>query len=234
MTHSFIKTPYFEIGPKCYLYGETAQKLALRADALAEELDIGIIFTPQALDIASIASQTRHIKIFAQHMDSLHPGRGMGCILPEALKAAGAHGTFLNHAEKKLSLPEIVAAIGRARDVGLRSLVCVDNVAQALCVAEFRPDILLLESEQQIGRADVSADATSICLAREQLSHIEPATSIMFSSGIHTEADVAAVIRAGADGTGCTSAIMCAEDPIAKMEAMLRTLRKTWDEVHSK
>lgn len=234
MAYSFLQTPYFEIGLKCYLYGEEALKLALRADALAAELGIGIIFTPQTVDIAPIAKATRHIKIFAQHMDALRPGRGMGSTLPEALKAVGAHGTFLNHAEKKLSLPEIVAAIGRAREVGLLSLVCVDNIEQALCVAEFRPDLLLLESEAQIGRSDTSADIGHIRRAKELLSGIDPAISVMFSSGIHTEADVVAVIRAGAEGTGCTSAIMCADDPAAKMDTMLRTLRRTWDEVHSK
>ena len=234
MANPFLQTPYFEIGPKCYLCGEEALKLALRADALAAELEIGIIFTPQAVDIAPIAKATHHIKIFAQHMDALRPGRGMGSTLPEALKSAGAHGTFLNHAERKLSLPEIAAAIDRAREVGLLSLVCVDNIEQALCVSEFRPNLLLLESEAQIGRSDASADIGHILRAKEQLSGIDPTISVMFSSGIHTEADIAAVIRAGAEGTGCTSAIMCADDPAAKMESMLRTLRRTWDEVRSK
>ena len=39
---------------------------------------------------------------FAQHMDLLEVGRGVGPVLPEALKAAGAVGVLLNHAEKRL------------------------------------------------------------------------------------------------------------------------------------
>lgn len=227
-----LPVPYFEIGPKAYLYGKDALNLALRADALAEELDIGVIFTPQAVDIAPIAAATRHIQVFAQHMDTLPPGRGMGAMLPEALKAAGARGTFLNHAERKLSLPEIIRGIARAREVGLTSLVCVDNLSQALCVAEFRPDILLVEAEAQIGPSGTPASAESIRQARQALAGIDPAIRLMFSAGIHSPADVAEIIRGGAEGTGCTSAITTAPDPAKAMEAMLRTLRATWDEEH--
>ena len=37
-----IKAPFFEIGPKSYLYGDDVLELALAADAAAEKYDVDI------------------------------------------------------------------------------------------------------------------------------------------------------------------------------------------------
>ena len=40
-----IKAPFFEIGPKSYLFGDDVVELAKAADAAAERYDVDIIFT---------------------------------------------------------------------------------------------------------------------------------------------------------------------------------------------
>ena len=64
-----IKPPFFEIGPKAYLYGEEMLALAKAIDAVAIKYDVDIIVTPQYTDIRLLAENTERILIFAQHMD---------------------------------------------------------------------------------------------------------------------------------------------------------------------
>ena len=42
-----IKAPFFEIGPKSYLYGDEILELAKAADAASEKYNVDIIFTCQ-------------------------------------------------------------------------------------------------------------------------------------------------------------------------------------------
>ena len=118
-----IKPPFFEVGPKAYLYGDDMLRLAKAIDRAAIKYDVDVIVTPQYTDIRLLAENTERILVFAQHMDYLTPGRGLGSVLPEAVKAAGAVGVMLNHAEKKLTLPEIEKTIARADEVGLATIV---------------------------------------------------------------------------------------------------------------
>lgn len=83
-------------------------------------------------------------------MDPIEIGRGIGLVLPEALKAAGAVGTLLNHAEKKMTLSDISRAIKRADKVGLATMVCADNLEEVLAVVQFGPNIIRAEPESQI------------------------------------------------------------------------------------
>ncbi|WP_372934689.1 triose-phosphate isomerase, partial [Mariniphaga sediminis] len=86
------------------MYGERILKLALAADKASEKYDVRIIFTPQYTDIQMLAEATEHLLVFAQHMDPLPVGRGLGSVLPEAVKAAGAVGVMLNHAERPMTV----------------------------------------------------------------------------------------------------------------------------------
>ena len=99
-----IKPPFFEIGPKAIIWGEAMLKLAKVIDKTAIKYDLDVIVTPQYTDIQMLAENTERILVFAQHMDALTPGRGLGSVLPEAVKAAGAKGVMLNHAEKPVDM----------------------------------------------------------------------------------------------------------------------------------
>ena len=60
-----IKPPFFEIGPKAYLYGEEMLKLAKVIDKVAMKYDVDIIVTPQYTDIRLLADNTERILVFA-------------------------------------------------------------------------------------------------------------------------------------------------------------------------
>ena len=77
-----ITPPFFEIGPKAYMYGRELLALARRADALSRTYGVQVVITPQYTDIPLVAGAVRTILVFAQHMDALRPGRGVGRSCP--------------------------------------------------------------------------------------------------------------------------------------------------------
>ena len=54
-----IKAPFFEIGPKSYLYGQDVIDLALAADAASERYGVDIIFTTPVVEIARVKAATK-------------------------------------------------------------------------------------------------------------------------------------------------------------------------------
>ena len=229
-----IKPPFFEIGPKAYLFGMEVLKLAMYADEISEKYNVQIIFTPQYVDIPIIARKTKNLLVFAQHMDSIPVGRGVGSVLPEAIKSAGAVGVLLNHAEKRLSKGEIISTIKRADEVGLATLACADTVEDASEIAKMQPNIVLAESPELIGighRRD--EDIQSIERINHIVWEIDPKIRVLHGAGINCGQDVYNVIAAGAQATGSTSGIILAKDPLAMVEEMIMAVRKAWNYIHN-
>lgn len=228
-----ISPPFFEVGPKAYLYGEPLLQLAQYADKISQKYDVQIIFTPQYVDIPLLAGETEHILVFAQHMDSLKIGRGVGSVLPEAVKAAGAVGVLLNHAEKPLSLDEIGATIKRADEVGLATMVCANTLEDVASIARMQPNIVLAESPALIGVGKRNAnDQLAIAQANEVVWNINPEICVLHGAGISSGHDVYDIILAGAQGTGSTSGILLAPDPYQMIEEMIGCVRAAWDRTH--
>lgn len=226
-----IKAPFFEIGPKAYLYGEGMLALAKVADRVSAKYDVQIILTPQYTDIPMLAKETEHLLIFAQHMDPLPIGRGLGSVLPEAIKAAGAVGVMLNHNEKPLSLSDLNQAIKRADEVGLATIVCTDTAEEASAVAMLAPNIIVAEPSNLIGTGQAS-DMDYVKETLAAVRSINPDIYVLQGAGISSGKDVYNVMIAGADATGSTSGIIKADDPAAMIEEMIYSVRKAWDELH--
>lgn len=228
-----ISPPFFEIGPKAYLYGKDVLRLAKFADLMSVRYEVPIIFTPQYVDIPLLAQETEHLLIFAQHMDPLHIGRGVGSVLPEALKAAGAVGVLLNHAEKPLSHDVLQETIHRADEVGLASMACAGSLQEVEIVAKMNPNILLAEAPELIGTGKRSdEDQEAIRIINQLVWSINPQIPVLHGAGISDEKDVYQVIANGAQATGSTSGIVLAEDPLAMIEKMIRNIRLAWVATH--
>ena len=226
-----IKPPFFEVGPKALLYGEKMLKLAQVIDKTAMKYDLDVIVTPQYTDISLLANNTERILVFAQHMDPLPVGRGLGSVLPEAVKAAGAVGVMLNHAEKKLTLDVVEKTIARADEVGLATIVCADTVEELTAIAKLGPNLLVAEPTELIGTGKTS-DSNYVIETIKQVREINPDIMVLQGAGISNGQDVYNTIKLGAQATGSTSGILKAADPEAMVEEMLYNLRKAWDELH--
>lgn len=226
-----IKPPFFEIGPKAYLYGEEMLKLAKVIDKTAMKYDVDVIVTPQYTDIKLLADNTERILVFAQHMDALPVGRGLGSVLPEAVKAAGAVGVMLNHAEKPISMEVIEETINRADEVGLGTIVCADTIDDVIKIAKMSPNLIVAEPTELIGTG-TTADSNYVIDTIKAVEEINPDIMVLQGAGISNGQDVYNTIKLGAQATGSTSGIIKAADPFAMVEEMLYNLRKAWDELH--
>lgn len=220
-----VKKPFFVVNPKLYLYGEKLKLLALKADELAKKYDISIFFTAPHPELKTISDLTEHIIVTAQNIDAFKPGKGMGYILPESSYEAGARATFLNHAEHPLTLNELVKAMERAHELGMLTIVCCDTLKEAEVLAELNPDIILCEQTELIGTG-VTSDDEYISSTIEAIRKRNKEVLIMEAAGVTTPEDVYRMITLGADGTGCTSGIVLAEDPIQMLNDMIEALVK--------
>ncbi len=227
-----ITPPFFEIGPKAYMFGEDVLALARHADALARAHDVQIIITPQYVDIPLVAREMESVLVFAQHMDALEPGRGVGSVLPEAIKAAGAVGVLLNHVEKRLARPELVRTMRRAGDIGLATMVCADDDRDAVAIARLRPDVIIVEAPGGIASGTRRDDYRTVATTNEAIWSVNPAIRVLHGAGITSAQDVYDVVAAGAQGTGSSSAIVTAPDPRRVLEEMIRSVRLAWDSAH--
>jgi triosephosphate isomerase len=228
-----ITPPFFEIGPKAYLYGQDVLKLARYGDRLSAKYRVQVIITPQYVDIPILARAVRNLLVFAQHMDDLPVGRGVGSVLPESIKAAGAAGVLLNHAEKKLPHDVLARTVRRADEVGLVSMVCADDLAEAVTVARMSPNIIILESPDLIGVGKRREnDRELIARGNAAIWEINPEIRVLHGAGISCGQDVYNIISAGAQAAGSTSGIIKARDPFSMLEEMLSSVRAAWDRTH--
>ncbi len=220
---SEIKTPFLTVNPKSYLYGDASLELALAADRTAEEIGVPIYFTCPFTDIRMIKERTKHVIVTAQHMDPLVPGRGMGHVLPESLKCAGAEAVFLNHAENPLTLAVLNNTIKRAQELGMKVIAAADSVAEGCAIAKLKPDMLLCEPTDLIGTGQIAGDGY-IKEVVAQIRAIDPDIKILVASGVTTADDVYKMIYLGADGTGATSGILNAPDPKVRIQDMAKAV----------
>ena len=218
-----IRTPFFVVNPKAYLYGEKALELARYADQLAEQYDFDVFFTGQLVDLPRLKAETRHLIITAQHMDGLRPGAGMGHVLPEAIKAAGAEATFLNHAEHAMPFAALTRAMARADELGILTIVCADTVEEARALAMLHPDIMVCEPTSLIGTGKASGE-NYMTSTNDAVKSVSPDTLVLQAAGISTGENVYAAIHSGADGTGATSGIVAKDDPCAALREMIEAL----------
>jgi triosephosphate isomerase len=224
-TQKKIRTPFFSVNPKSYIYGKEALDLAIAADALAVEFEVDMFFTAQLVDLPAIAKACPHLIVSAQHMDPVVPGRGMGAVLPEALVAAGVKAVTLNHAEKPMSLFDLSKAIARADEVGLITFVCANSLTDAKAIAMMAPNIIVCEQTSLIGTGIVANEG----YMDETTAAIKALNSdilVVQAAGIHCQQDVYKVISKGSDGTGATSGIMEAPDRVLRIREMLQGLAK--------
>ena len=227
-----IKAPFFEIGPKSYLYGQDVIDLAIAADAASEKYDVDIIFTTPIVELARVKAATKRIHVFAPHMDPIYPGRGLADVLPESLVAAGAEGVMLNHVEKPLGLHVLKQTIERADEVGLTTIVCTDSCMEAAMVAKLRPNIIVAEPSELIGTG-VSCGPEYVAAATNAVKDVDPDILVLTAAGIANGEAVYNTIIAGADATGSSSGVAKAADRAAMVDEMIAAVRKAWDERHA-
>ena len=226
-----IRVPYFEIGTKNYVYGDTLLEYAIAADKAAEKYDIDVLFICPAVEIRRVCENTKNLIVLAPYMDTLRPGRGMADVLPEGLKAAGAQGVVINHCEKPMSLPQMKATIDRARELDMLVFACADTLAEAKAIAQLHPDIINPEPSEIIGGGNGVSPMAYVKDSFKVIKEIYEDIMVEQAAGITNGQQVYDFIMAGSEAAGAASGIMNAKDPIAMIDEMIAATRRAADDL---
>jgi triosephosphate isomerase len=218
-----LKTPTIVLNVKTYTEATGANALAIAKlmEKISSETGASMAIAVQATDISLCVKEAK-LPVYAQHIDPIKPGSSTGWTLPEAVKAAGAVGTLINHSEHRLKIADIDICISRAREVGLDTLVCTNNVATSKAVATFSPNFLAIEPPELIG-GDISvttADPGIVSNTVNAVKLINKNVKILCGAGVKNGKDVRKAIELGSDGVLLASGVVKAKDK----EAVLRDL----------
>ena len=217
-----IRTPYFEIGTKNYVWGDKLLEYALAADKAAEKYDIDVLFICPALEVRRVAENTKHLKVFVTYMDTLRPGRGCADILPEGVKAAGAVG---------VSPPQMKKTIDRARELDMLVFACADTLDEARAIAQLHPDIINPEPSAIIGGGKGASPMDYVMDSIRAIKEIDPEIMVEQAAGITCGQEVYDFIMAGSEAAGAASGIMNAADPVAMIDEMIAATRRAADDI---
>lgn len=209
-----VRAPYFETGTKCYIYGDQVFELAKAAEAASVKYDVDVLFIAPYVDIRRIREACPHLVILAPYMDTLQPGRGMGSVLPEALKEAGADGVVINHCEhpsinnrqRPIELEEIRRTIERANECDLLSFVCANTIEDAGKIAAMNPDILNPEPTELIGTT-TAPDMNYVKGVIDAVKQAAPDVLVELAAGITKSEQIYDFIMAGSAAAGAASGL---------------------------
>ena len=222
-THKHSMKPFLLINAKSYPsgIGEEVQALAQYCKQAAEHYRTDVALAVQPTELASVSATTQ---AYAQHIDEQLQGAHTGSINGEAVKRAGATGTLLNHAEKKLPLTTLQSAVVRARQLGLVTVVCAATQEEVSRIAQFKPDYIALEPPELIG-GNVSVTTASPDIITKAVHAADP-IPLLCGAGIKTAEDAAKARALGAAGILVASGVMLAQNKQAVLRQLLEALQQ--------
>ena len=210
-----LKTPTIVLNVKTYDEATwlKALEIAKLMDKISKETCTSMGIAVQATDI-SLCAKNVSIPVFAEHIDPVKPGSHTGWTLPEAIKAAGAVGTLINHSEHRLKLADIDVCITRAKELELDHIVCSNNIDTSKAIAAFSPNFIAVEPPELIG-GDISvtsADPGIVSGSVDAVRKIDKKVKVLCGAGVKNGKDVAKAIELGSDGVLLASGIVKAKD----------------------
>ena len=215
-----MNSPFILLNFKTYLEGtgNNSLKIAEACRDVSEESGIEIAVAPQIPDIFRVASKV-NVPVFSQHIDGIGAGSFTGHVFPKCIKEAGACGTIINHSERRLTLADIESSFRAAKELGLRTVICTNNVATTAAAAALGPDYVAVEPPELIGSGiPVSkADPDVITNSVSAVAKINPDVKVLCGAGISKGDDLKAALDLGSMGVLLASGIVKAEDPKAAL-----------------
>lgn len=196
--------------------GEAAIRLLSCVKKVSKETGVKIIPAVQPTDIYRVKKELR-IEVWAQHMDPIEPGKNMGWLSPYALKEAGASGLVINHSEHKMDNAHVKKILDKAKEYGLKSVICGFDVEMVKTFDSWGPDFISYEREDMIG--------TGISMLTKEKENIKYLVSVLknpliIGAGISTGEDIRQAIKLGAKGAILASGFVLAKDPEAKLREL--------------
>ncbi|MBI4044014.1 MAG: triose-phosphate isomerase [Candidatus Diapherotrites archaeon] len=186
---------------------------------------ITLIPVVQALDLAWLQDKTS-LPLWGQHADSIQPGAFTGHVLPEALKIAGATGTLVNHAERKVDNAVLERTMARCREATLLIQACAETVERAIQIASMpvQPNFIAFEPPELIGGTVSVSSAQPEIVQRfvEKVRERSPNTIPICGAGVKNAQDVAKALELGTQGILVASGVVKAPNQKEALEELCK------------
>ena len=202
--------------------GPNAERAAALLEEMGRSAGVPVAIAPAMPDVGRVAAAVS-IPVVGQHVDPFDPGPHTGFVTAQALAAAGARGSLINHSEHPLTRPEIADALRRLTAVKLEGIVCAGDVEPARLLAELEPPYLAVEPPELIG-GDVSvatARPEVVAMTVGAVHTVSPTTLVLCGAGIRDSGDVRRALELGSDGILVASAVTRSKNPRAAIEELL-------------
>ncbi len=206
--------------------GEGSVRLAEAVKQAADAAGIEAIVSPPTPMIALVASKVR-IAVYSQSVGSAAGDRTTGAVIPEAVKAAGASGTLLNHRESRVALGEIQALVPRLAALGMGVCICAQTTDEAVGLSSLGSKYLAIEPPELIG-SGIAVSKARPELVERTVSAVRKSGyegGILCGAGIVSGDDVSKAVELGADGVLVASSVVKAKDWESKVRELARSLK---------
>ena len=209
-------------------FGEKCAEIVRAGEKVAKEYSgvVRVVLAPPYTELRRAVESVEEAVVYAQHVDPVEPGAHTGWVPVEAVAAAGARGSLVNHSEHRLKLSDIEFVVERLRSAGLEQLVCADTPRAAAAVAMFKPTYVAVEPPELIGTGIAVSRAKPEVVTRsvELVSRVAPDVPVLVGAGVVSREDARRSVELGARGVLVASAVMKASDPLAKIRELAEGL----------
>ena len=206
--------------------GKNALTIARIAEKVSDELGVVISVAPTFIDAVKV-KESVSIPVYAQHVDPVGYGSYTGHVTMENLKEYSIDGVIINHSERNVMVKDIEFAVKKARDLGMKSMVCSSTPSISGSVAVFNPDYIAIEPPELIG-GDVSVSGARPEIITESVNivkKISPETQVLCGAGVKTGSDVRKAIELGSSGILVASGVIKARDVEKAISDLANALR---------
>lgn len=205
--------PIVIVNLKTYKQGKAVLKLAKEISKVDRKIVMGV----QATDILEVVKVSNN-PVYVQHVDYQEVGRNTGYVLPEAVKADGAKGVFLNHSEHRLRIDVIKKTVKRCKILKLKTAIFAKDLKQAKEIKKLKPDYLIIEPPELVA-GKVSVSKAKPKLIEEIGKKLKYA--FVVGAGIKTNEDLKIAMKLGARGIAISSGIVKARNPAKVLRKLI-------------
>jgi triosephosphate isomerase len=206
--------------------GEGSVRLALSVKKVADSVSIEAIVAPPVPMLSLVASKVK-VQVYSQSVGSTAGDKTTGQILPEAVRAAGATGTILNHSEDRRSPSELQKLVPRLVSLGMGVCLCSQTAEEAARLSHLGTRYLAIEPPELIG-SGLAVSKAKPELIRETVSAVRKAGyagKVLCGAGIVSGEDVSRAVELGVDGVLVSSSVVKAPDQESKVRELAGSLK---------
>jgi len=205
--------------------GNRAHQIATAAQLVARESGVTIGIAPGYIDLHPISHHFA-IPVYAQHVDGYEPGAHTGHITADALKAAGAAGSLVNHSERRLALAEIELSVRALQAHNLTAVICSNNEVTSAGAAALGPEYVAIEPPELIGSGVSVSKANPEIIKRSvaAVQAVNPKVKVLTGAGIQCGECVKIAVDLGTDGVLLASSVVKSADPAVVLRDLVSKL----------